>query len=215
VAEIAEVRRVVELGRQARASTNLKLRQPLRTAVVFGAGAAARHEDEIADELRVKEVRFESGERAGERLKPNLPLLGPRLGVKLPAVRRALEEGRYERDGDGVLVEGERLTPDELIVERQAVNEGWAASGDGGISVELDPSLDDELRREGRVLDLIRRLNEMRKDAGLELTDRIVVRLPRDHADLLEQHGDWIKNEVLAVEIELDGAAGEPSIAKA
>ena len=215
VAEIAEVRRVVELGRQARASTNLKLRQPLRTAVVFGAGAAARHKDEIADELRVKEVRFESGERAGERLKPNLPLLGPRLGVKLPAVRRALEEGRYERDGDEVLVEGERLTPDELIVERQAVNEGWAASGDGGISVELDPSLDDELRREGRVLDLIRRLNEMRKDAGLELTDRIVVRLPRDHADLLEQHGDWIKNEVLAVEIELDGAAGEPSIAKA
>jgi len=160
-------------------------------------------------------VRFESGERAGERLKPNLPLLGPRLGVKLPAVRRALEEGRYERDGDGVLVEGERLTPDELIVERQAVNEGWAASGDGGISVELDPSLDDELRREGRVLDLIRRLNEMRKDAGLELTDRIVVRLPRDHADLLERHADWIKNEVLAVEIELDGAAGEPSIAKA
>jgi hypothetical protein len=64
------------------------------------------------------------------------------------------------------------------------------------------------------VLDLIHRLNAMRKEAGLELTDRIVVRLPQTDADLLA-HADWIKDEVLAVELELDGAAGEPQIAKA
>jgi isoleucyl-tRNA synthetase len=215
VAEIAAVRRVVELGRQARAARSLKLRQPLRTAVVFGADLARAHAAEIADELRVKEVQFESGGAGRQRLKPNLRLLGPRLGAKLPAVRRALEEGRYERQGDGVLVEGERLSEDELIVEPQAVNDGWAAASDADVSVELDPSLDDELRREGRVLDLIHRLNEMRKAAGLELTDRIVVRLPSADADLVEQHAEWIKSEVLAVTIELDGAAGEPQIAKA
>jgi isoleucyl-tRNA synthetase len=81
--------------------------------------------------------------------------------------------------------------------------------------VWIDTELDDELRREGRVLDLIRQLNELRRQAGLELTDRIVVHLPAEHADLVEQHEDWIKGEVLAVRIELDGAAGEPAVEKA
>ncbi|MBD0329261.1 MAG: isoleucine--tRNA ligase [Thermoleophilia bacterium] len=213
--EIAAVRRVVELGRQARATRNVKLRQPLRTAVVYGGERARAHADEIASELRVKEVRFESGEAARERLKPELRKLGPRLGAKLPAVRRALEEGRWEARGDEVLVEGETLAPGEVLREHEPVHEGWAVAAEGDVSVEIDPELDDELVLEGRVLDLIRRLNDLRKEAGLELTDRIVVRLPREHAELVERHADWIKAEVLAVELELDGAAGEPQIAKA
>jgi isoleucyl-tRNA synthetase len=80
--------------------------------------------------------------------------------------------------------------------------------------VALDTTLDEELRVEGQVLDLIHRLNTMRKQAGLELTDRITVTLPEDLAHLLE-HEDWIKSEVLAVAIETDGAGGEPTIAKA
>ena len=76
-------------------------------------------------------------------------------------------------------------------------------------------SLDDELLLEGRVLDLIHHLNLKRREAGLELTDRIVVTLPSRDADLLAQHGEWIKAEVLAVSIETDGDAAEPQIARA
>jgi hypothetical protein len=65
------------------------------------------------------------------------------------------------------------------------------------------------------VLTLIRRLNELRREAGLALTDRIVVTLPQSEADLLEEHGEWIKAETLAVEIQLDGSSGAPTIAKA
>jgi isoleucyl-tRNA synthetase len=205
LAEIAEVRRVVELGRQARESRSVKLRQPLRRAVVFGSERAQGHTAEIAEELNVKEVRFESGGAARVRFKPNLPLLGPRLGPKLPAVRKALAEGRFELVlGDQVLVEGETLAPDELLTEREPVNAGWAAAADGDLSVELDTELDDELVVEGRVRDLIRKLNEMRKQAGLEVTDRIRVRLPQSERDLLV-HEEWIKAEVLAVEVALDG----------
>jgi isoleucyl-tRNA synthetase len=205
LAEIAEVRRIVELGRQARDASGVKLRQPLRQAVVYGAGPAAAHADGIAEELNVKEVRFESGAAARVRYKPNLPLLGPRLGPRLPVVRKALEEGRYELHlGDQVLCEGETLSTDELLTEREPVNEGWATAFEGDLSVELDTELDDELLLEGRARDLIRQLNEMRKQAGLEVTDRIRVRLPRSHEDLLA-HADWIKGEVLAVELALDG----------
>jgi len=212
--EVAEVRRVVELGRQARAARGIRLRQPLRLAVVYGAELAPSHGGEIADELRVKEVRFEPGGRARLRLKPNLPLLGPRLGPKLPAVRAALEEGRFELDGETVRVEGEELRPEEVIRESAPVHQGWAAAADGGLSVEIDPELDEELVREGRALDLIRRLNELRKEAGLELTDRIVVTLPAGEGDLLA-YADLIRQETLAVRLEIDGGAPEPRIAKA
>ena len=92
--------------------------------------------------------------------------------------------------------------------------EGWEVASDTGVTVALDTALDDELRLEGQVLDLIHLLNTKRKEAGLELTDRITVSLPDDLAHLLA-HADWIKSEVLAVAIETDGAGGEPTIAKA
>ena len=79
----------------------------------------------------------------------------------------------------------------------------------------LDTTLDAELELEGRVLDLIHQLNTMRKAAGLELTDRIRVTLPAAAADLLERHREWIKEEVLAVEVEANGGTAEPQIAKA
>jgi isoleucyl-tRNA synthetase len=85
--------------------------------------------------------------------------------------------------------------------ERVAL-EGWAIAEDDGISVAFDTTLDDELRREGRVLDLVHALNAMRKRAGLELTDRIVVTLPHREEELLA-YRDRIANEVLAREIKL------------
>jgi isoleucyl-tRNA synthetase len=213
LAEMEEVREVVELGRRARDAAGLKLRQPLRRAVVYGSGAAVRWADEIRDELRVKEVVLEEGPAVRFTYKPNLRVLGPRLGKELPALRAALASGEVQELGDGrVRVAGHEHGPDVLIVERHE-EPGWAHSE--RFSVQLDTELDDELRREGRVLDLVRRLNDLRKQAGLELTDRIVVRLPSELAELAERHGDWIKAEVLAVRIELDGAEGEPVIEKA
>ena len=99
-----------------------------------------------------------------------------------------------------------------MLVERIG-KEGWAVAGADGVTVALDTALDAELELEGRVLDLIHELNSMRKEAGLELTDRIVVTLPQSASDLLA-HEDWIKEEVLAVEIRADGGP-EPEIAKA
>src|SRR5919206_269520 len=90
----------------------------------------------------------------------------------------------------GVRVNGYELGADEILVERRA-REGWALAGDDAVTVAITTELDDELRREGRRNELVHRVNTMRKDAGLELTDRIRLTLPVADADLLEQHADW------------------------
>jgi isoleucyl-tRNA synthetase len=211
--EVAETRRVVELGRQARSTSGLKLRQPLRRFVVQGAPLAEKHAEEIRDELRVKEIEFGDVEATELRVKPNLPVLGPKLGRELGAVRSALEAGEFEEVNGGFRVAGHELSADEVLVERTG-KEGWAVAQGDGVTVALDTALDPELELEGRVLDLIHDLNAKRRDAGLELTDRIVVTLPESASDLLA-HEDRIKEEVLAVEIRTDGGSGEPEIAKA
>jgi isoleucyl-tRNA synthetase len=209
--EIAQVRLVVGLGRRARDAAGIKHRQPLRTLLVEGAPAAQGHAGEIADELRVKDVRFEAVE-SELRVKPNLRLLGPKLGSQLRAVQEALRAGDFEElEGGGFLVAGHQLASEEAIVER-AGREGFSVAGEEGVTVALATGLDADLRLEGRVLDLIHLLNTMRKEAGLELTDRIVVTLPEEHQELL-RHADWIKRETLAIEIRTDGVP-EPRIAK-
>jgi isoleucyl-tRNA synthetase len=213
LAEVAQTRRVVDLGRQARASSQLPLRQPLRRLVVQGAPLAEQHADEIREELRVKAVEFGDVEATELRVKPNLPVLGPKLGKELGAVRSALEAGDFEEVNGGVRAAGHDLAADEVLVER-AGKEGWAVAHADGITVAVDTTIDPELAVEKRVLDLIHELNAKRKEAGLELTDRIVVTLPKSASDLLA-HEDWIKDEVLAVEIRADGGSGEPEIAKA
>ena len=213
LAAMDEARLVAELGRRARDAAGLKLRQPVRRLVVDGARRAEPHADVVRDELRVKELEWGDVGATELRVKPNLPVLGPKLGKELGAVRAALAAGDFEAlDGGRFRASGHELAPDEVLVERVG-REGWAVASEDGVTVALDTELDDELRLEGRVLDLVHRLNAMRKEAGLELTDRIVVRLPRSEADLL-RHADWIKSEVLAVELELNGGSGEPQIAK-
>jgi isoleucyl-tRNA synthetase len=216
VAEVAEVRTVVTLGRRAREAAGIKHRQPLRRLVVQGASAARAHADEVREELRVKQVEFGEVEATELLLKPHLPALGPRLGKELPSVREALARGEFEElDGGRFRAAGHELGPDEVLVERRG-REGWsvAADAEAGVTVALETSLDPELELEGRVLDLIHRLNSMRRDAGLELTDRIAVTLPASAAELL-RHADWIKQETLAVDVDTNGDLVEPQIAKA
>src|SRR5204863_2619268 len=126
------------------------------------------------------------------RLKPNLPVLGPRLGPRLPELRRALEEGRWEWEGAEVRVEGELLGEGEFLVEREAENEGFAFASDGELSVEIDPALDDELRLEGRVFDLTHAVNVLRKERGLDVSDRIRLEIPTADADVVEHYRERI-----------------------
>jgi isoleucyl-tRNA synthetase len=200
--EIAEVRRVVELGRQARALSQLKLRQPLRRLVVAGATAQAHgHADEIADELRVKEVVFGEVEASEVRVKPNLPVLGPKLGSRLGELRERLARGEFEElDGGRFQVDGHVLEPGEVLVERVG-REGWAVASEAGVTVALETALDDELMLEAKLLDRVHEVNVLRRDSGLAITDRIKLWLP--DADLLERYRERLMQETLAVSIEL------------
>lgn len=215
LAEMAAVRQVVEAGRRARMEANIKLRQPLRRIIVRGADLASAHSAEIEEELRVKEVSFDEETTVEVTVKPNFPVAGPRLGSKIKEVAAALAEGDYEDlDDGGVRVAGETLGADEVERTEKVVLEGWVVAHDGRVSVAIDPALDDELIMEGRALELIRALNDQRKQEGLELTDRIVLRLPSEHADLVDAYHDRIAGEVLATAIEVDETIDAPVLVR-
>ena len=144
---------------------------------------------------------FDDGPVVRTELKPNLRLLGPRLGPRLRDVKAALESGDYEELPDGgVRAAGEELGAEEVLRGEGAAVEGFAIAQHGELSVALDLELDDELRRKGRVRELIHTVNAMRRDAGLELSDRIVLTLGPEEADLAA-HAEWIKDETLAIDI--------------
>jgi isoleucyl-tRNA synthetase len=216
LAEMSLTRQVVELGRRARNEAGIKLRQPLLTARVRGAGKARRHADVIRDELRVKELVFDAEAEVEVVLKPDFPVLGPRIGSTVKLVAAALAGGDYEVRHDGTVVAaGVELAPNEVIRTETVLLEGWGLAQDGNISIAVDPTLDDALIREGRALELVRHLNELRKIAGLDLTDRVSLRLPADYADLLDEYRDWIGSEVLAVSIEVGDELTSPQLERA
>jgi isoleucyl-tRNA synthetase len=200
---MADVRRVVDLGRAARSTSGVKLRQPLPRLVVEGAAPSAELVELVRTELRVKDVELGHVE-AELVVKPNLPVLGPKLGKELGTVRTALASGAFEElEGGRFRVAGHELSPEEVLVERSS-RDGWAIASGDGITVALDTHVDEALRREGRVYELIHRVNSLRKESGLALTDRIALTIPAVDADLLE-HAEWIKAETLAVSLDTSG----------
>ena len=206
LAEIAEVRQVVELGRQARSASGLKLRQPLRPPRCRpgASGRAAGHVDEIADELRVKDVEFGEVEASELRVKPNLPALGPKLQTALRDVgassSRVGEVDWISSDGRFQVERSHVLERHEVLVERVGLD-GWTVASDEGVTVALDNALDDELMLEGRLYDRIHEVNVLRKDSGLDVTDRIKLWLP--DAELIQRFEERIKAETLASELVL------------
>ena len=157
----------------------------------------------------MKQVEFGEVQASELRVKPNLPVLGPKLGAALRDVREQLQNGDFEElDGGRFQVDGRVLEPEEVLVERIGL-EGWAVASEDGLTVALDTTLDDELLLEGRLFDRIHEVNVLRKESGLKITDRINLWLP--DADLIERYGDRIASETLAVSIE----AGELAIEKA
>jgi isoleucyl-tRNA synthetase len=218
-AQMAQARRLSSLGRAARSEAGVKVRQPLaRALVLLPPNAPPLLADIVAEELNVDrvEVAAELGQLVTFELIPNFRLLGPRLGSRVQeakaalaaldtaAAAAALEEGQAVRI---VLAGGdEEIGPDEVEL-RVAAQEGYAVSREGGEVVALDVALDDDLRRRGLLRDVIRQIQDLRKDAGLEVTDRIILTL--DGAGSLESFFGQLGSEVLATEVR-DGVGAGP-----
>ena len=205
--DMALVRRVVELGRQARGRAKVRGRQPLRQLVVEGGDRVAGYAELVAAELRVGSVVFAAIPDSTLRVRPNLRVLGRTLGPRVADVRTALADGAFALHDDGtVAVLDLVLQPDEVLIDR-VEREGWAVTSEHGLSVALDLSLDDALLLEGRVNDAIHDVNGLRKDLDLSISDRIVLRLPAHAAELLP-YADRFGAECLAVSISLGTTDG-------
>jgi isoleucyl-tRNA synthetase len=216
LAETAVVQRVVGLGRAARNSSKLKVRQPLARLLIRVPDAAAeaavrRHEDQILDELNVKRLELAARDATlvTYRIKPNLPVIGKRYGKLIPKIRAYLEKAdgaaiaaavargesqTFVIDGDTLAIE-----PNDLLVESSAA-QGFACAEEGGFLAGLDTTLDDALRREGLARELIRAVQDARKQAGLEVADRIDLFVEGDAAVMaaVAEHRDYLMSETLA-----------------
>ena len=176
---MAIVRRAVELARTLRGSAGLKVRQPLARMWLAIPGAALPERESllalIRDEVNVREVEI-IGDESGlveRRVKPLLPRIGKRLGAAIPAVMAAAREGAFEIGPDGsVKLAGVTLAPDEVEV-LATPRPGTAVAHDEGLVVVLDTELTPGLRAEGDARELQRAVQDLRRDAGLELDDRI------------------------------------------
>src|SRR5690606_21441787 len=147
---------------------------------------------------------------------PNFRVLGPRLGPAINEVKQALAtadgsalQRQLERDG-WIEVAGHRLEAGDVDL-RATRHESFALAEDGGWAVALDLELDDALRAEGTARELVRALNDLRKEAGFEIADRIEVVLdgPPAVRAAVEAHRDWIAGEVLATRFELGAPSGD------
>jgi isoleucyl-tRNA synthetase len=215
----------VSLGHAARKESTVRVRQPLSRVLIQAPNAAGRQavlawREAILEELNVKDIELldDAGDLVSYSLKANLPKLGKKLGKKMGAVRQILEGASTEdakrialavRGGESVTieVEGESLTlePEEILVSTHQQS-GYSFASEGGWSVALDTTLTEDLTDEGLARDFVRAVQQARKNAGLEVSDRIAILLvtPNDESRfpvVLEKFGDYIQNETLAEEL--------------
>ncbi len=211
------VRLIASLGRNARSGADLKVRQPLARVEVILADPVHQawleeHAGVIADELNVKLVEFsQSPEKYVDyEVLPNFKLLGKKLGKRMPLVKPALAAcdgaelmAKLKRDGAvQVVLDGEtvELTSEELEV-RLTAKPGWAAASEQGVVVVLNTELTPELVSEGYARDLVRVIQDRRKELGLEFTDRIEVGVESNSAECLSalnKYSEYISAETLA-----------------
>jgi isoleucyl-tRNA synthetase len=222
------VRLTVELGRAARAQAKAKVRQPLRRAVIV-ANEAERAAIEaraalVTAELNVKELDFVSdqSELVSYSAKPNYRALGPRFGKKMPQVAATVEAldpahvaAVLAEGGEiGIAIDGtdHSLSAGDITLALQPL-EGYEVEAEAGHAVALQLELDDELRREGLAREIVHAVQIARKDAGLEITDRISLTLTGDQ-DLLaaaQAHQDYLATEVLATSVSYERSSNGTS----
>ncbi|MCR5495699.1 MAG: isoleucine--tRNA ligase [Treponema sp.] len=209
------VQKAVSMGRSLRNTYNLKNRQPLASVALVTRNqeekrVLAEMEDSIREELNVKKVEFHDreDELVEYRCKANFKVLGKELGPKMKAaaaiiqtlsseqIQSILEGTKLSIDVDGLSVE---LGEEKLIIERLE-KDGLKVLNDGTLTVGLDSKISDELKKEGYVRDLIRGIQNLRKESGLNVTDRIKLTVSGD-SDLqaaYDMFADFISGEVLA-----------------
>jgi isoleucyl-tRNA synthetase len=218
LAETEVVQRVVGLGRAARNESRLKVRQPLARVLVrvpdeAAAEAVRRHSDQILEELNIKAIELipRDAGLVTYRIKPNLPVVGKRYGKLIPAIRAylsaadgaALAAAAARGETQRVAIAGQdvELEPGMLLIETESAR-GFACAEEGGYLVGLDTTLDENLRREGLAREVVRAVQDARKQAGLEVSDRIVLDVDGDTAvaAAVAAHRDYVMAETLTSE---------------
>ena len=198
-----------------RRKVNIKVRQPLHTLLVSAVdehqrAAVEAVKDIILNEVNVKELKFaDAGSNIlVKKVKPDFKKLGPRYGKVMKALAAAIqamtqaEIATFERDGSFTFpIDGNActvLTDDVEIISEDIP--GWLVANEGRLTIALDITVTDELRREGLARELVNRLQNLRKSSGLEITDHIRVTLaPAEEMEgVLETYGDYIRRQVLA-----------------
>jgi isoleucyl-tRNA synthetase len=222
VEQVALVRRLVELGRAARTSAKVRTRQPLAQALVAAPRWRSLPRDlvaEVADELNVAELVELSTVEGGlvdVAVKVDFRAVGRRLGKQVQAVATAVAAAdpaalvaAYRAGTASVEVDGAPVPLEEGdLVVTETPREGWTVASGGGLTVALDLTLTPELERAGRAREAIRLLQEARKAAGLEVSDRIELWWTADGpmAEALAEHAEQVAGEVRAVAVH----GGEP-----
>ena len=202
-AAMAQVQTVVELGRRLRADNDLKVRQPLSSLSVAGfvndPALVSRLTSLVTDELNVKAVKSVTDEKelCNISYKANFKTLGKKCGPRMKEVAAAIAGGNLH-------VEGIEITPEDVIIQRQP-KPGLVVANEGAIVVALDTALTPELVAEGNAREFVSHVQNLRKEMGLEVADRIVVQVTTDDemSAALKAHEAYIQNEVLATSFAL------------
>ena len=218
-ADVRLAMRLSSLGRAVRGRAQIKVRQPLAEMLVMLPGRAereslARIDDQLIEELNVKAVRAVEDESAflSVRVRPNLRSLGRRLGGDLPKLTAHIESlsdadlqavaarVRNEQSQD---LAGFTLSHEDLLVDTED-RPGYLSGAEGIHTVALNTEITTELQREGLARELVRHLQELRRTAALNVSDRITAYISGNGAnipDTLSDYGDYIRQETLAVDI--------------
>ncbi|HZY45335.1 MAG TPA: DUF5915 domain-containing protein, partial [Anaerolineae bacterium] len=212
--DVALSRSIVALGHSIRASNNIKVRQPLSEVIVVVNrtlhDSINRTKDIIADELNVKTVELAENEAdfVTYQLLPDNKKLGPKFGAKFPQVRGTLKDAeafkvvRAVRAGEHVFLGEFDLAPDEILITPQP-REGFAIASENGVVVAIDTHLSNELLREGLAREIVRRVQDLRKSAGLEISDHITLtyRTSGEVKASIDHWASYIQSETLADEM--------------
>ena len=221
VSAMRVAQKTVDLGRQVRAASKIKTRQPLPVAYVrprtaAEADALARFRALVLEELNVKDVQIVGldAEFIEYALRPNLPRLGPRFGKKLGALRQALaaadaravattvaQGGKIKVSANGEVFE---LDPEDVLVDSKSAR-GYASAESDGMLVALDTRIDEALAQEGLAREIVREIQDARKRAALHISDRIVAKITADeaYAMAIERWRDYISQQTLSDAIEV------------
>lgn len=227
---MAIAQQITSMVLSLRRKKNLKVKQPLTAIMIPVLDEAQKQDieavaDLIMSEVNVKGINYVGGD-AGilvKRIKPDFKKLGPKFGKNMKAAAQALTSleqsqiAQFEKDGKITLT----LNGEEAVVELadvEVISEdipGWLVANDGNITVALDITITDDLRKEGIARELVNRIQNVRKSKDFNITDRIVVKItPDEHVnDAVAQFKDYIAKQVLAVAIELAPVEGADVIA--